>query len=85
MRRFKLNYLLIFIPIAVGLYWYGANSLLVFVMAALTIVPLSKIVGTSTETLADYCRRLEKGSCELTHDQLVCGYRKNRESEPGIS
>jgi hypothetical protein len=54
MRRFNLNYLLIFIPIAVALYWYGANSLLVFVMAALTIVPLSKIVGNSTETHGDY-------------------------------
>jgi Ca2+:H+ antiporter len=49
-----LNYLLIFIPIAIALYWFGANSLLVFATAALTIVPLSKIVGTSTETLGAY-------------------------------
>jgi Ca2+:H+ antiporter len=54
MRRFNLNYLLIFIPIAIALYWYGGSSLLVFLMAALTIVPLSKIVGTSTETMGDY-------------------------------
>ena len=54
MRRLNLNYLLIFIPIALGLYWYAANPLLVFTMAAVTIVPLSKIVGSSTETLGAY-------------------------------
>ena len=54
LRRLNLNYLLIFIPIAVALYWYEANPLLVFAMAALTIVPLSKIVGSSTETLGAY-------------------------------
>jgi Ca2+:H+ antiporter len=53
-RRVNLNYLLIFIPIAIGLYWYGANSLLVFGMAAVTIVPLSKIVGSTTETLGAF-------------------------------
>ena len=54
MRHLNLNYLLIFIPIALGLYWFGAKPLLVFAMAALTIVPLSKIVGSATETLGDY-------------------------------
>jgi Ca2+:H+ antiporter len=53
-RHLNLNYLLIFIPIALGLYWFSANALLVFAMAALTIVPLSKIVGSSTETLGAY-------------------------------
>jgi Ca2+:H+ antiporter len=54
LRRLSLDYLLIFIPIALGLYWSAANPLLVFAMAALTIVPLSKIVGSSTETLGAY-------------------------------
>jgi len=54
MRRLNLNYLLILIPIAIGLYSFAANPLLVFAMAALTIVPLSKIVGSSTETLGAY-------------------------------
>ncbi len=54
MRRLNLNYLLIFIPVALGLYWFAANPLLVFAMAALAIVPLSKIVGSSTETLGAY-------------------------------
>ncbi len=54
MRRLNLNYLLIFIPIALGLSWTGANPLLVFGAAALTILPLSKVVGSSTETLGYY-------------------------------
>ena len=54
MRRFNLNYLLILIPVALGLSWRGANPLLVFAVAALTILPLSKVVGSSTETLGLY-------------------------------
>src|SRR6202453_2630277 len=51
MRWLNLNYLLILIPVAIGLRWYGANSLLIFGVASLTILPLSKVVGSSTETL----------------------------------
>ena len=54
MRRLNLNYLLVLIPVALGLYWAGADSLLVFAVAALTILPLSKVVGSSTETLGHY-------------------------------
>ena len=54
MRLLNLNYLLIFIPVALGLSWFGANPLLVFTVAALTILPLSKVVGSSTETLGYY-------------------------------
>src|SRR5271156_4581677 len=54
MRRLNLNYLLIFIPVALALYWSGGNPLLVFAVAALTILPLSKVVGSSTETLGAY-------------------------------
>ncbi len=50
----KLNYLLILIPVAIGLSWFGASPLWVFTVAALAIVPLSNIVGGSTETLARY-------------------------------
>ena len=34
MRRLNLNYLLIFIPIAIGLYWSAAKPLLVFAITA---------------------------------------------------
>jgi Ca2+:H+ antiporter len=51
MHRLNLNYLLILIPVALALAWFRANPLLVFVTSALTILPLSKVVGSSTETL----------------------------------
>ena len=55
MRRWNLNYLLIFIPVALWLYYFTtASPLLVFAAAAITIVPLSKIVGNATETLGAY-------------------------------
>jgi Ca2+:H+ antiporter len=54
MRRWNLNYLLIFIPVTIWLYFTQAKPLLVFGAAAITIVPLSKIVGNATETLGTY-------------------------------
>jgi Ca2+:H+ antiporter len=50
----KLNYLLILIPVAIGLNWFGASPLLVFATAAIAIVPLSNVVGKTTESLARY-------------------------------
>lgn len=47
-----LNLLLVMIPIAAVLWWFKANPILVFGAAALSIVPLSKIVGGATESLA---------------------------------
>jgi Ca2+:H+ antiporter len=49
-----LNLLLVFIPIAVGLDWYGANPIAVFAAAALAIVPLAGLMGRSTEHLSTY-------------------------------
>jgi Ca2+:H+ antiporter len=54
MRRWNLNYLLVFIPVAIWLYLTGAQPLVIFTAAAITIVPLSKIVGNATETLGHY-------------------------------
>jgi len=54
MPRLNLNYLLVLIPVALGLSWTQANPLVVFAVAALTILPLSKVVGSSTETLGYY-------------------------------
>jgi Ca2+:H+ antiporter len=47
-----LNWLLVFIPIALGLDWFGANPLLVFLTAALAIVPMAALMGDATEALA---------------------------------
>jgi Ca2+:H+ antiporter len=49
-----LNLLLVFIPIAVALDWYGANPVMVFAAAALAIVPLAGLMGRSTEHLSTY-------------------------------
>jgi Ca2+:H+ antiporter len=49
-----LNLLLVFIPIAVALDWYGANPVAVFAAAALAIIPLAGLMGRSTEHLSTY-------------------------------
>ena len=49
-----LNLLLVFIPIAVALNWYGAIPVAVFVASALAIVPLAGLMGRATEQLSVY-------------------------------
>jgi Ca2+:H+ antiporter len=50
----KRNWLLVFIPVALGLWWGRATSILVFVTSALAIVPLAGLMGDATEALARY-------------------------------
>ena len=50
----SLNWLLVFIPIGVGLNWFGASPILVFLASALAIVPLAGLMGEATEALAAY-------------------------------
>jgi Ca2+:H+ antiporter len=50
----KLNWLLLFIPIAIGLDWFGAGPVLVFLASALAIIPLAGLMGDATEALAEY-------------------------------
>jgi Ca2+:H+ antiporter len=50
----NLNWLLVFIPIGVGLDWFGANPMLVFLTSALAIVPLAGLMGDATEALARF-------------------------------
>jgi Ca2+:H+ antiporter len=49
----NMNWLLVFIPIGVGLNWFGASPILVFLVSALGIVPLTRLMGEATEALAD--------------------------------
>lgn len=44
--------LLLFIPVALGLDWYGADPVIVFLTSALAIVPLTALIGKATESLA---------------------------------
>ena len=48
----NLNWLLVFIPLGVGLNWVGANPILVFFTSALGIIPLAGLMGDATEVLA---------------------------------
>src|SRR5262245_58285736 len=50
----SLNWLLVFIPIGVGLDWMGANPILVFLASALAIIPLAGLMGDATEALARF-------------------------------
>jgi Ca2+:H+ antiporter len=50
----KLTWLLVFIPVALVLHWYGANPIVVFGTSALALVPLAALMGEATDTLADY-------------------------------
>ncbi len=50
----SLNWLLVFIPIGIGLNWIGVSPILVFLASALAIVPLARLMGEATEALADY-------------------------------
>ena len=49
-----LNWLLVFLPIGIGLNWYGASPILVFLTSALAIVPLAGLMGDATEALAKF-------------------------------
>ncbi len=44
-------YLLVFVPAALALDWYDFNPILVFLAAAAAVVPLSDLIGQSTEDL----------------------------------
>jgi Ca2+:H+ antiporter len=50
----KLNYLLIFLPVALGLWWFGGSPLLVFATSALAVMPLAELMGDATESLSRY-------------------------------
>lgn len=50
----KLNWLLVFVPIAVVLECEGLNPIAVFLTSAAAIVPLAKLMEQATEALAHY-------------------------------
>src|SRR5215831_311493 len=50
----SLNWLLVFIPLALGLDWYGASPIAIFCASALAIVPLAGLMGEATEQLSTY-------------------------------
>ena len=49
-----LNWLIVFLPVALVLRFLGVNDLLVFVTSALAIVPLAGLIGSATDDAAKY-------------------------------
>jgi Ca2+:H+ antiporter len=49
-----LNWLVVFLPVAIVLEVVGANDLLIFAVSALAIVPLAGLIGSATEEVARY-------------------------------
>jgi Ca2+:H+ antiporter len=50
----KLNVLIVFLPVALGLRLAGANDVAVFATSALAIVPLAGLIGAATDEAAKY-------------------------------
>jgi Ca2+:H+ antiporter len=50
----KIHWLLAFIPIAVVLHWREAPPAVVFLVSALSLVPLASLMGDATEALSTY-------------------------------
>jgi Ca2+:H+ antiporter len=50
----NLNWLLVLIPVAIVLDFLKFNPILVFLVSALAIVPLARLMGDATEALAEY-------------------------------
>ena len=49
-----MNWLLVFVPIAIALDWFNFGPIVVFAASALAIVPLAGLMGDATEALAVY-------------------------------
>jgi Ca2+:H+ antiporter len=50
----NMNWVLVFIPVAFGLDWFGASPIVVFIASAAAIIPLASLMEQATEALAHY-------------------------------
>ena len=53
-RNNAIYYLLVFAPISIIINYFHADSALVFTIAVIALIPLSKLVGDTTEHLAEH-------------------------------
>jgi Ca2+:H+ antiporter len=63
--------LLIFVPIAIGARLIGAPPLVIFVLAALAIIPLSGVLGAATEAVAEHTSAAVGGVLSATMGNLA--------------
>jgi len=47
-----LDWLLVAVPCALGLWWVGAGEIYIFIISGIAIIPLAGLVGRATESLA---------------------------------
>jgi len=72
-----LNFLFLALPVALVLHFTGGSPLLVFLFAALAIVPLAGILGDSTEALSEYAGPTVGGILNATMGnatELIIGF-----------
>lgn len=73
-----LKFLLIFVPISIGLAWFGADPLLIFALSCLAIVPLADLLAKATERLAAALGPTVGGLVSATMgnapELIVCGF-----------
>jgi Ca2+:H+ antiporter len=50
----RINWLVVFLPVALALRLLGANDVLVFVASAAAVIPLAGLIGSATEEAAKY-------------------------------
>ncbi len=65
-----IHWLLIFIPVTFALEFSHASAPLIFFSAALSIVPIARLIGTSTENLATYTGDAVGGLLNATFGNL---------------
>ena len=63
--------LLIFVPIAIGARLIGAPPIVIFVLAALAIIPLSGVLGAATEAVAEHTNAAIGGVLSATMGNLA--------------
>src|SRR5262249_60485584 len=82
----SLNWLLAFVPIAIGLKWFGANPILVFAASALSIMPLAQLMGSATEalskTLGEAVGGLLNASLNNAPDIIIAGFAPHQSFVP---
>ena len=61
-----LNLLLLAVPVAIGLHFAHSSPLIVFIAAAVAIIPLAGVLGEATESLSAHSGPLVGGFLNAT-------------------
>jgi Ca2+:H+ antiporter len=53
-KSFAFYFLLVLAPAAIVLNFIGFDHIVIFIVAAIALIPLAKLIGDSTEHLSEY-------------------------------